>query len=188
MFKNTADMATRIDSLDLEVTKDSVLVLQGIGPIGNPGMPEAGVIPIPRKLHGVKDMLRLSDGRMSGTAGGTIVLHISPESAIVDSVFGILRDGDIIRCSVIERVLEVKLSDEEIAARIQERKASLQKQDLHCRGKRIVGKKRRGYRGLYESTVNQAQDGADFDFLTAQGAEDDDRGQTAGEVRTASLD
>ncbi|KAK5124924.1 hypothetical protein LTR85_001114 [Meristemomyces frigidus] len=188
VFENTADLGTRIDRDDLEVTKDSVLVLQGIGPIGNPGMPEAGVIPIPRKLHGVKDMLRLSDGRMSGTAGGTIVLHISPESAIVDSPFGILRNGDIISCSVAERKLEVKLSNEEIAIRIRERKALLQKQGEQCRGKRIVGKRRRGYRGLYESSVNQAEEGADFDFLTAKGAEDDERGQKPGEVNTATLD
>lgn len=189
VFENTADLGTRIDRDDLEVTKDSVLVLQGIGPIGNPGMPEAGVIPIPRKLHGVKDMLRLSDGRMSGTAGGTIVLHISPESAIVDSPFGILRDGDIIRCSVAERKLEVKLSDEEIANRIRERKTALQRQGEQLRGKRIVGKRRRGYRGLYESSVNQAEEGADFDFLTAKGgAENDERGQTSGEVHTEALD
>lgn len=84
VFKDTADSAKRRDDPDLKVSKDSVLVLQGIGPVGNPGMPEAGLIPIPRKLssQGVLDMLRLSDGRMSGTAGGTIVLHISPESAL----------------------------------------------------------------------------------------------------------
>lgn len=93
VFNNTADLAQRVDSDDLKVTKDSVLVLKSTGPIGNPGMPEAGVIPIPRKLKGVTDMLRLSDGRMSGTAGGTIILHISPESAMLDSPFGILREG-----------------------------------------------------------------------------------------------
>ncbi|KAK0863730.1 hypothetical protein LTR87_016098 [Friedmanniomyces endolithicus] len=171
VFENTADLAARIDSEDLDVSPNSVLVLKSIGPIGNPGMPEAGVIPIPRKLKGVKDMLRLSDGRMSGTAGGTIVLHISPESGIVDSAFGILRNGDMIRLSLKNRQLEVRLSDEEIAARVEERKASLQKQNMALHGKRIVGTRKRGYRGLYETSVNQAEEGADFDFMTANGAE-----------------
>lgn len=171
VFENTADLASRIDSDDLQVTKDSVLILKSIGPIGNPGMPEAGVIPIPRKLKGVQDMLRLSDGRMSGTAGGTIVLHISPESGIIDSPFGILKDGDVIRLSVTQRRLEVRISDEEIAARVQERKESLQKQSVALHGRRIVGRRKRGYRGLYETAVNQAEEGADFDFMTANGAE-----------------
>ena len=102
VFENTEDLARRVDDPDLPVTENSVLVLKGIGPIGNPGMPEAGVIPIPRKIGstGVQDMLRISDGRMSGTAGGTIVLHISPESALPNSVFGIVKDGDIITCDV----------------------------------------------------------------------------------------
>lgn len=171
VFENTADLAQRIDGDDLNVTPQSVLILKSIGPIGNPGMPEAGVIPIPRKLKGVTDMLRLSDGRMSGTAGGTIVLHISPESAIVDSPFGIIRDGDMIRCSVTERALEVKLSDEAIAKRVEERKKQLGEEGRHIRAKRIVGERRRGYRGLYEAHVNQAELGADFDFLRADGAQ-----------------
>ncbi|KAK1071252.1 hypothetical protein LTR33_010482 [Friedmanniomyces endolithicus] len=171
VFENTADLAARIDSEDLDVSPNSVLVLKSIGPIGNPGMPEAGVIPIPRKLRGVKDMLRLSDGRMSGTAGGTIVLHISPESGIVDSPFGILRNGDMICLSLEDRRLEVRLSDAEIAARVEERKASLQKQNVAIHGKRIVGTRKRGYRGLYETSVNQAEESADFDFMTANGAD-----------------
>jgi dihydroxy-acid dehydratase len=170
VFENTADLAQRIDNDNLQVTRKSVLVLKSIGPIGNPGMPEAGVIPIPRKLKGVTDMLRLSDGRMSGTAGGTIVLHISPESGIVDSPFGIVRDGDIISLSLEKRLLEVKLSDEEITSRVHERRSMLQKHNLALLGKRIVGEKRRGYRGLYEMHVLQAEHGADFDFLTANGA------------------
>lgn len=170
VFENTADLAKRIDSENLRVTENSVLVLKSIGPIGNPGMPEAGVIPIPRKLKGVTDMLRLSDGRMSGTAGGTIVLHISPESAIIDSPFGIVQDGDVIRLSVKERKLEVQLSDDELAKRMTRRKAEMEEQGIAIQGKRIVGTKKRGYRGLYETSVNQAQNGADFDFLTAHGA------------------
>jgi dihydroxy-acid dehydratase len=170
VFENTADLARRIDSEDLAVSKDSVLVLKNTGPIGNPGMPEAGVIPIPRKLKGVKDLLRLSDGRMSGTAGGTIVLHISPESGMVDSVFGILRDGDEIECSVSRRSLHVRLSDEEIRERVESRKVKLAEDKQCVDGGRVLGVKKRGYRGLYEGTVNQAEYGADFGFLTADGA------------------
>ena len=173
VFQNTADLALRIDDPDLPVTKDSVLVLKGIGLIGNPGMPEAGVIPIPRKLGaaGVKDMLRLSDGRMSGTAGGTIVLHISPESALPDSVFGIVQDGDIISCDAEKRRLNVDISKEEIQRRITARKEALAKEQTNApaNGKPSGGRKR-GYRALYEKSVNQAEEGGDFDFLTAAGA------------------
>ncbi|KAJ9227600.1 hypothetical protein DTO169E5_5529 [Paecilomyces variotii] len=166
VFKNSADLAARIDDPDLPVTNDSVLVLQGIGPIGNPGMPEAGLIPIPRKLgaSGVKDMLRLSDGRMSGTAGGTIVLHISPESALPDSPFGVVQTGDIITCNVEKRVLHLDISDDELKARIEERKRSISSSGVLSERSR-----KRGYRGLYERSVNQAEEGVDFDFLTAAG-------------------
>lgn len=170
VFENTADMAQRIDDPDLPVTKDSVLVLKSIGPIGNPGMPEAGVIPIPRKLGaaGVKDMLRISDGRMSGTAGGTIVLHISPESAVIDSPFGIVQDGDVITCDVEGRLLQIDVSEEEIRRRVAVRKDAAAKQATKA-GKPAAGRKR-GYRALYERCVNQAEEGADFDFLTAAGS------------------
>jgi dihydroxy-acid dehydratase len=165
VFKNSADLAQRIDDPNLPVTKHSVLVLQGIGPIGNPGMPEAGLIPIPRKLAaaGVTDMLRLSDGRMSGTAGGTVVLHISPESVVPDSVLGIVRDGDTINCDVERRYLGLEINEEEIAKRIAEKKRNAKSDVWKER------KLKRGYRGLYERCVNQAEDGADFDFLTAAG-------------------
>jgi dihydroxy-acid dehydratase len=171
VFANSADMARRIDAPDLDVTEDSVLVLQGIGPIGNPGMPEAGLIPLPRKLaaKGVVDILRLSDGRMSGTAGGTIVLHISPESVVPESVFGIVRDGDVIVCDVEKRILRIELSNEEITRRIEERKRGLEEGKKGAGGVWVERRARRGYRGLYERSVNQAQDGADFDFLTASG-------------------
>src|SRR5699024_8990792 len=84
VFNNSADMAERLDSDDLDVEANDVLVLRNIGPVGAPGMPEAGYVPIPKKLarQGVKDMVRISDGRMSGTAAGTVVLHVSPESAV----------------------------------------------------------------------------------------------------------
>lgn len=173
VFAGAADLARRIDDPGLAVTKDSVLVLQGIGPVGHPGMPEAGLIPLPRALarRGVTDMLRLSDGRMSGTAGGTIVLHISPESALPTSVLGIVRDGDVVTCDVENRVLRLEVSDEEIEARVEERKRVLEGE---TNGEWDGGvwrerRRRRGYRGLYERCVNQAEEGADFDFLTAAG-------------------
>jgi dihydroxy-acid dehydratase len=173
VFKNSIDLAQRIDDPDLVVTKDSVLVLQGIGPIGNPGMPEAGLIPIPRKLAaaGITDMLRLSDGRMSGTAGGTIVLHISPESVIPTSVLGVVRNGDIIVCDVERRYIGLEADPEEIQQRIAERQILVSAERGTNAG--VEAKKRdpakRGYRALYERHVNQAEDGADFDFLTAAG-------------------
>ncbi|KAG7112262.1 putative DEAH-box ATP-dependent helicase like protein [Verticillium longisporum] len=151
-----------------------VLVLQNIGPVGNPGMPEAGLIPIPRKLaaRGVLDMLRVSDGRMSGTAGGTIVLHVSPEAADPESVLGIVRTGDIITCDVDRRVIRVELSDEEIQRRVREKKETLEREEAKegaAPGPWTARKTIRGYRGLYMRSVNQAQQGADFDFLTAAG-------------------
>ncbi|CAI7642750.1 unnamed protein product [Penicillium bialowiezense] len=166
VFKNSADLALRIDDPNLKVTKDSVLVLQAIGPIGNPGMPEAGMIPLPRKLAaaGVTDMLRVSDGRMSGTAGGTIVLHVSPEAIIPTSVLGIVRDGDIITCDAAQRVLSLDVDQHEIDKRLAERAES---GEQSARADEIEVK--RGYAGLYQRSVNQAQEGADFDFLTAAG-------------------
>ena len=171
VFANSADMAERLDSPDLEVTPDSVLVLQNIGPVGNPGMPEAGLIPIPRKIasQGVLDMLRLSDGRMSGTAGGTIGLHISPEAADPRSVLGIVRNGDVITCDIDKRLLHIELSDEEIQRRIEERIRTMEGSDLPWEARKNM----RGYRGLYMHHVNQAEDGADFDFLTAKGPKQD---------------
>jgi dihydroxy-acid dehydratase len=174
VFANSADMAERIDSPDLEVDKDSVLILQGIGPVGNPGMPEAGMIPIPRKLaaEGVSDMLRISDGRMSGTAGGTIVLHVSPESAHPDSVFGVVQNGDVVEFDLDQRVLRVDVSDEELARRVKTRKDKIEGQGTAGEANAApwaAKKKMRGYRGLYMRSVNQAEDGADFDFLTAAG-------------------
>ncbi|OOQ84114.1 putative dihydroxy-acid dehydratase [Penicillium brasilianum] len=167
VFENSADLALRIDDPDLPVTKDSVLVLKGIGPIGNPGMPEAGLIPIPKKLAaaGVKDMLRLSDGRMSGTAGGTIILHISPEAALPESPFGVVQTGDLITCDIENRRLHLEISDEILQSRISERRQILESE----KGPIQARQHRRGYRGLYERSVNQAHEGTDFDFLTANG-------------------
>ncbi|OAP62069.1 dihydroxy-acid dehydratase [Fonsecaea erecta] len=180
VFENTADMSQRIDSPDLEVDANSVLILKSIGPVGNPGMPEAGLIPIPQKLgkQGVTDMLRISDGRMSGTAGGTIILHISPESADLDSVFGIVQTGDKIICDIEKRKLLLDVEDQEIARRIADRKARSQVasssgptdgQMSNNSEPWVERAGRRGYRGLYEREVNQAHLGCDFGFLTAQG-------------------
>ncbi|ORY61614.1 dihydroxy-acid/6-phosphogluconate dehydratase [Pseudomassariella vexata] len=174
VFAGPADLANRIDDPDLDVDADSVLILQGIGPIGflNPGMPEAGLVPIPRKLaaQGVKDMLRLSDGRMSGTAGGSIVLHISPEAALPESVLGIVQNGDMIVCDVEKRVLEIELSEQEIQRRIADRKPRLEGTKESRGPSERKRQPTRGYRGLYERCVNQAEDGVDFDFLVADGA------------------
>ncbi|BCS04971.1 uncharacterized protein AKAW2_80772A [Aspergillus luchuensis] len=168
VIENPQDLAKRLDDPELEVTADSVLVLRGIGPIGNPGMPEAGMIPIPRKLaaQGVSDMLRISDGRMSGTAGGTIILHISPESAVPESPFGVIKTGDMIVCDVEARLLQLDISEKELQERIKQRKQALTETEESTWRKR---QHTRGYRGLYEREVNQAHLGADFGFLTANG-------------------
>ena len=153
VFENLEDLANRIDSDDLNVTKDSILLLKNIGPIGAPGMPEAGLIPIPKKLakQGVKDMVRISDGRMSGTAAGTIILHVCPEAA-AGGTLDIVQSGDIIKLDVKQRLLELKLSDEEIANRKKSKKSNTEM-------------KRRGYDKIFHESVLQADKGADFDFL-----------------------
>ena len=153
VFENLDDLAKRIDSEDLNVTKDSVLLLRNIGPIGAPGMPEAGLIPIPKKLarQGVKDMVRISDGRMSGTASGTIVLHVCPEAA-VGGTLNIVKSGDVIRLDVINRKIELLLSNEEI--------------ELRKLNKPLKKKlNRRGYNKLFYDEVLQADQGVDFQFL-----------------------
>ena len=153
VFDNLEDLANRIDSDDLNVTKDSILLLKNIGPIGAPGMPEAGLIPIPKKLakQGVKDMVRISDGRMSGTAAGTIILHVCPEAA-AGGTLDIVESGDIIKLDVNKRLLELKLSDEEISTRKKIKKSNTEI-------------KRRGYDKIFHESVLQADKGADFDFL-----------------------
>ncbi|GAD98079.1 dihydroxy acid dehydratase, putative [Paecilomyces variotii No. 5] len=168
VFENSQDLALRLDDPDLDVAADSVLVLKGIGPIGNPGMPEAGMIPIPQKLaaQGVKDMLRIFDGRMSGTAGGTIILHVSPESAIPDSPFGVIETGDVIICDIERRLLQLDISEKDLHQRLTRRRQKIENDADSTWNTRST---RRGYRGLYEREVDQAHDGADFNFLTAKG-------------------
>lgn len=118
VFENAEDMAQRIDDDALDVNADDILVLKRIGPTGAPGMPEAGYMPIPRKLAraGVKDMVRISDGRMSGTAAGTIVLHVTPEAAIGGPLAHV-RNGDRIRLSVARREISLLIDDAELARR-----------------------------------------------------------------------
>lgn len=153
VFEGLQDLAERIDREDLDVRPDDILVLKNIGPKGAPGMPEAGYIPLPRKLakQGVKDMVRISDGRMSGTAFGTIVLHVTPESA-VGGPFAQVRSGDRIRLSVSRREVRLLVSDAELARRAQEQPVQEPRAE-------------RGYRKLFLETVTQADKGVDFDFL-----------------------
>ncbi|KAL5486273.1 hypothetical protein ACEPAI_7319 [Sanghuangporus weigelae] len=157
VFSSAADLAARVDSTDLSVTPETVLIMQGTGPVGHPGMPEAGLIPIPKKLaaQGVTDMLRVSDARMSGTAQGTVVLHVVPESA-KGGPLALVRDGDVVGINVEEGRIWVEIADEEMKRRMKEW------EENHTR-KRT----KRGYAGLYERTVQQANLGADFDWLTA---------------------
>ncbi|KAL4878159.1 dihydroxy-acid/6-phosphogluconate dehydratase [Aspergillus karnatakaensis] len=167
VFKNSAHLAETIDDPDLDVSPEDILVVQNIGPVGNPGMPEAGMIPIPRKLSakGVTDIVRISDGRTSGTAGGTIVLHVSPEAADPESVLGLVRSGDAIELDAERGVLNVKLTEEEIARRKELRRAEIEDSGTLW----VDREKTRGYRGLYMRSVTQAEYGADFDFLKANG-------------------
>ncbi|HAD87733.1 MAG TPA: dihydroxy-acid dehydratase, partial [Rhodospirillaceae bacterium] len=159
VFENLEDLANRIDSPDLDVTADDVLVLRNIGPKGAPGMPEAGYIPIPKKLaaQGVKDMVRISDGRMSGTAFGTIILHVSPESAD-GGPLALVQNGDRIKLDTPNRTLNLLVDDTEMKSR----------RDAWTPPPAHAGSDR-GYLKLYLDTVNQAEEGADFDFLRATG-------------------
>ncbi len=155
VFEGMEDLVARIDRDDLDVTADDVLVLKNIGPKGAPGMPEAGYIPIPRKLAraGVKDMVRISDGRMSGTAFGTIVLHVTPEAAIGGPLAHV-RTGDRIRLSVAKRVIALLVDDAELAQRARDNPVA----------EPVAA---RGYRRLFLKSVLQADEGCDFDFLQA---------------------
>jgi dihydroxy-acid dehydratase len=156
VFRDVDDLRARLDDPDLPVTPASVLVLQNSGPVGGPGMPEIGNLPIPKKLlqQGVRDMVRISDARMSGTAYGTIVLHIAPESA-VGGPLALVRDGDEIELDVAGRRLQLHVDDAELARR----RAAWQPP---------APAYRRGYGQLYLRHVTQAPQGADFDFLVGR--------------------
>ncbi len=157
VFESVEDMTKRIDDPELDVTETDVLVMRNAGPIGAPGMPEAGYLPIPKKLaqKGIKDMVRISDARMSGTAFGTIVLHISPEAA-AGGPLGLVRTGDRIRLDVAARRIDLLIEDAELKKRATEWKAPP-----------VPEVAQRGYAKLYREHVQQADEGCDFDFLAA---------------------
>ena len=153
VFEDYNDMAARIDRDDLEADADSVLVLKNGGPLGGPGMPEWGMLPVPKKLlkQGVKDMVRVSDARMSGTSYGTCVLHVAPES-FVGGPLALVRNGDPIELDVERRTLELKIPE----AELQRRRAAW---------KQPPPKYERGYGAVFSRHISQADRGCDFDFL-----------------------
>lgn len=156
VFTSMEDYHARIDLPDLDIDQNSVIVLQGVGPKGYPGMPEVGNVDLPKKLvlQGVKDMVRISDGRMSGTAYGTVVLHVSPESS-VGGTLALVKDGDEIELDVERRLLHLHVSDEELA----QRRAAWVAPDPLAE---------RGYVKLYIDHVEQAHLGADMDVLVGK--------------------
>jgi dihydroxy-acid dehydratase len=157
VFHSYKDLNARIDDPDLDITRDSVLILQNAGPIGAPGMPEWGMLPIPKRLlaEGVRDMVRISDGRMSGTSFGTCVLHVAPESSI-GGPLALVQDGDLIRLDADERRLDLLVDDAELEARRRE----WQPPKPHYE---------RGYGAIFSRHVSQADMGCDFDFLSQEG-------------------
>ncbi len=159
MFEDIYDVAARIDDPALDVGPDSVLVLRNAGPKGGPGMPEWGQLPIPKKLleRGVTDLVRVSDARMSGTAFGTVVLHVAPESAAGGPLRAV-RDGDAIVLDVEEQRLDLDVPAAEVARRLAELGP-------------VEPKYRRGYGALYLEHVMQANEGCDFAFLRAREGE-----------------
>ena len=159
MFKDYPDLKSRIDDPNLPVTEDHVIVLQNAGPNGAPGMPEWGMLPIPKKLlqADVRDMVRISDARMSGTSYGACVLHVAPESA-VGGPLALVRDGDMIELDVEGRRLHLDVSPEEIEAR---------KTQWTPPEPRFS----RGYGKLFTEQVTQANEGCDFRFLESDGSQ-----------------
>ncbi|HVC72632.1 MAG TPA: dihydroxy-acid dehydratase, partial [Mycobacteriales bacterium] len=155
VFDSAEDLRARIDDPELPVTPDSVLVLRGCGPKGYPGMPEVANLPLPRKMleMGIRDMVRVCDGRMSGTAYGTVVLHVAPEAA-AGGPLALVRTGDVIALDVAARRIDVELPAEELAARTPSEAT-------------VAGFARptRGWERLYVDHVGQADTGADLDFL-----------------------
>jgi dihydroxyacid dehydratase/phosphogluconate dehydratase len=155
VFDSIEDMHARIDDPDLDVDADSVLILRGCGPKGYPGMPEVANLPLPTKLLqlGVRDMVRICDGRMSGTAYGTVVLHVAPEAA-AGGPLARVRTGDFIALDVAGRRLDIEIDDLELAARLPDA-ATVD----------AFASPTRGWEKLYVETVQQANTGADLDFL-----------------------
>jgi dihydroxy-acid dehydratase len=159
VFESVEDMTRRVDDPDLDVSADDVLVLRNAGPKGAPGMPEAGYLPIPKKLArgGTKDMVRIGDARMSGTAFGTIVLHITPESA-VGGPLALVQTGDMIRLDVERRSIDLLVDQSEL----DRRRAALKPATTPDWAER-------GYAHLFHETILQADDGCDFDFMRRKG-------------------
>lgn len=157
VFTSLQDLSERVDDPDLDIHADDIMVLQNAGPISGSGMPEAGYLPIPKKLAiaGVKDMVRISDARMSGTAFGTIVLHVTPEAS-AGGPLALVRNGDRIRLSVKERRVDLLVDEAELARR----RAELPERPPLAQ---------RGYAKLYQDHVMQASEGCDFDFLRSVG-------------------
>ena len=155
VFEDHDDLFARIDDPDLDVTPHDVLVMRSSGPIGGPGMPEWGFLPLPKKIlaSGIRDMVRLSDARMSGTAFGTVVVHVTPESA-AGGPLAAVRNGDRIKLDVPSRSLDLLVEDREIKRRLTE---SPPIRPVH----------KRGYTSMYSQHVMQADSGCDFDFLLA---------------------
>ncbi|MBN8787528.1 MAG: dihydroxy-acid dehydratase [Terrimonas sp.] len=153
VFEDIEDYKNRIDDPNLDIDENSVMVLKNVGPKGYPGMPEVGNMGLPKKVlaKGITDMVRISDGRMSGTGFGTVVLHVSPEAAAGEN-FSVVKDGDMITLDVEKRILQADVSDEEFAKRKKEKQ-------------QVVTSYTRGYVSLYINHVEQAHLGADFDFL-----------------------
>jgi dihydroxyacid dehydratase/phosphogluconate dehydratase len=153
VFEDIHDLAVRVDDESLEIDESSVMVLRNAGPVGAPGMPEWGHMPIPAKLlkRGVADLVRISDARMSGTSYGAVVLHVAPESA-VGGPLALVETGDAIRLDVQERRLDLLVDETELARRRDAWEPPQRKDE-------------RGYRRLYEDRVLQANEGCDFDFL-----------------------
>ena len=158
VFDDYNDMAARIDRDDLDVDADCVLVLRNAGPLGGPGMPEWGMLPVPKKLlkQGVRDMVRVSDARMSGTSYGTCVLHVAPES-FIGGPLALVRNGDLIELDVERRELNLKVDEAELSRRKNAWKTPARKFE-------------RGYGAIFSRHIRQADEGCDFDFLEGTAA------------------
>ncbi|MEM9142680.1 MAG: dihydroxy-acid dehydratase, partial [Bacteroidota bacterium] len=156
VFETIEELHATVDDPDLDIDANSIMVLKGVGPVGYPGMPEVGNMDLPEKLlkKGIKDMVRISDGRMSGTAYGTVILHVSPESS-VGGVLALVKSGDIIALDVPNRTLHLEVDEEELHKR----------KDAWVAPPPIAA---RGYTRLYTNTVEQSHLGADLDFLVGK--------------------
>jgi len=160
VFHSLENLSSSIDDPELDVKPDDFLILQNAGPRSGTGMPESGYLPIPAKLSkaGVKDMIRISDARMSGTAYGTIILHVTPEAS-VGGPLGLVRTGDMIELSVSDRRLDLKVHENELKKR---------REEMESKPEFKLKNSERGYSWLYQNHVLQADEGCDFDFLKAK--------------------